>query len=100
MLDEYCRSRRTYGPCPSHIGWRRYAYSTNHKDIGTMYLVFALTAGIIDGILSLAMRMELQEPGRRLELRLEHRLPHLCVRPADLLYQHCARLPPQGTGRR
>ncbi|WP_375449763.1 cytochrome c oxidase subunit I [uncultured Devosia sp.] len=44
-------------------GWRRYVYSTNHKDIGVMYLVFAIVAGIIGGLLSGFMRMELQEPG-------------------------------------
>ena len=44
-------------------GWRRYAYSTNHKDIGTMYLIFAIFAGVIGALLSVAMRMELQEPG-------------------------------------
>jgi cytochrome c oxidase subunit 1 len=44
-------------------GWKRYAYSTNHKDIGTMYLIFAITAGIIGGALSIAMRLELHEPG-------------------------------------
>ncbi|NWG25747.1 MAG: cytochrome c oxidase subunit I [Pseudorhodoplanes sp.] len=47
-------------------GWRRYVYSTNHKDIGTMYLVFALIAGIIGGILSIGMRMELQQPGMQI----------------------------------
>jgi cytochrome c oxidase subunit I len=45
------------------VGWRRYLYSTNHKDIGTMYLVFAVCAGVVGGLFSVAMRMELQDPG-------------------------------------
>ena len=44
-------------------GWKRYVYSTNHKDIGTMYLWFAIFAGVVGGILSIFMRMELSEPG-------------------------------------
>jgi cytochrome c oxidase subunit 1 len=44
-------------------GWRRYVYSTNHKDIGTMYLIFAIIAGVIGALLSGAMRLELMEPG-------------------------------------
>jgi cytochrome c oxidase subunit 1 len=44
-------------------GWRRYVYSTNHKDIGTMYLVFSVIAGLIGGAFSVYMRMELMEPG-------------------------------------
>ena len=36
-------------------GWRRYLYSTNHKDIGTMYLVFALVGGLVGGVLSIGM---------------------------------------------
>ncbi|WIY53481.1 cytochrome c oxidase subunit I [Devosia sp. YIM 151766] len=44
-------------------GWRRWVYSTNHKDIGIMYLVFSIVAGVIGGLLSGAMRLELQEPG-------------------------------------
>jgi cytochrome c oxidase subunit 1 len=44
-------------------GWRRFVYSTNHKDIGTMYLVFAVVAGIIGTAMSVWFRLELQSPG-------------------------------------
>ncbi len=44
-------------------GWRRFVYSTNHKDIGTMYLVFAIVAGLIGGFFSMMMRAELMYPG-------------------------------------
>ena len=47
-------------------GWRRYVYSTNHKDIGTMYLVFAICAGLIGGFLSMMMRAELMYPGMQI----------------------------------
>ena len=44
-------------------GWRRYVYATNHKDIGTMYLIFAIVAGIIGAGMSIIFRIELSAPG-------------------------------------
>lgn len=41
----------------------RWFLSTNHKDIGTLYIIFSICAALIGGAFSVIMRMELQEPG-------------------------------------
>lgn len=44
-------------------GWRRWLFATNHKDIGTMYLIFSFFMLMEGGVLALLLRTELFEPG-------------------------------------
>ncbi len=44
-------------------GLMRWITTTNHKDIGTLYLMFSFTMFLIGGCLALCIRLELFEPG-------------------------------------
>ncbi len=44
-------------------GIMRWVTTTNHKDIGTMYLWFSLTMFFVGGALAMGIRAELYQPG-------------------------------------
>jgi len=52
-----------HGHGPQLTGWRRWAFTTNHQEIGLMYLWTAFFFFIVGGILAMIMRGELATPG-------------------------------------
>ena len=59
-VNDHDDDHHDHGP---PAGIKRWLFSTNHKDIGTMYLIFSLIMFFVGGAMAMVIRSELAMPG-------------------------------------
>ena len=75
----------------------RWFCSTNHKDSGTLYLIFAIIGGLIGGAFSLIMRIQLSHPGN--EFITDHQVYNVIITAHGLIMIFFMVMPADDPGR-
>ena len=76
-IKNFAVTNRMWGWQPIHR-MVRWLFSTNAKDIGTLYLIFAVFAGMIGTAFSVIIRLELAAPGVQF-LQGDHQLFNVII---------------------
>jgi cytochrome c oxidase subunit 1 len=63
---------------------QRWLFSTNHKDIGTLYIIFGLISGVVGTCYSIFIRLELANPGNQI-LEGNHQLYNVIISAHGLI---------------
>mgnify|MGYP003127395163 FL=1 len=60
VADTHTQDHGHHGPAK---GFSRWLLTTNHKDIGSMYLIFSFCMFLLGGAMAMVIRAELFQPG-------------------------------------